>query len=293
MTAAEIAAVLGAAHRLGRWWSCRCPAHDDRTPSLSLCDGDRGLIVRCWAGCDPRDVLAELRCRRLLDCVGAAPFTNERPDDRRNYERRIEIARRLWAEAWDPRGTAVEHYLAARGITIPVPPSLRWVDALRRPDGTHAPAMIARVDGLHDHPIAVHRTWLTRGDRGQWHRHDRKSLGPLAGGAVRLGPTSETLLVAEGIETALAAMQATAMPGWAALSTSGMVALALPACVQEVVILADHDRSGAGQRAAHTAARRWLQEGRRVRIALPPEPGADFNDVLLGRSQQRGRAHVA
>ena len=47
---------------------------------------------------------------------------------------------------------------------------------------------------------------------------------------------------------------------------------------------ADHDANGTGERAAHDAAARWLAEGRRVRIAMPPEPGADFNDVLIGRA---------
>jgi putative DNA primase/helicase len=89
-------------------------------------------------------------------------------------------------------------------------------------------------------------------------------------------------MVAEGIETCLATMQASLMPGWAALSTSGLVALVLPAIVRTVIILADHDPSGAGERAALTAAQRWLGEGRRVRIAIPPEPGTDFADVLFG-----------
>jgi hypothetical protein len=33
------------------WWDGRCPAHDDRRASLSWCDGDRGLIVKCHASC--------------------------------------------------------------------------------------------------------------------------------------------------------------------------------------------------------------------------------------------------
>jgi len=74
------------------------------------------------------------------------------------------------------------------------------------------------------------------------------------------------------------------MPAWAALSTSGLVALALPPIVRRVVILADHDANGAGERAARAAAARWLAEGRLVRLALPPEPGSDFNDVLVGRA---------
>jgi hypothetical protein len=63
-----------------------------------------------------------------------------------------------------------------------------------------------------------------------------------------------------------------------------MASLALPPTVRTVIILADHDASGAGERAARTAAQRWLAEGRRVQIAMPPEPGTDFDDVLLGRA---------
>ena len=54
-----------------------------------------------------------------------------------------------------------------------------------------------------------------------------------------------------------------------------------------MIILADHDLSGAGQRAARTAAARWLAEGRRARIVLPPVPGTDMADVLAGRSYAR------
>jgi DNA primase len=87
------------------------------------------------------------------------------------------------------------------------------------------------------------------------------------------------LMVGEGIETCLSAMQATGYPAWAALSTSGLRALDLPGSVREVIVLADGD--DAGEKAACDAALRWSREGRRVRVARPPR-GADFNDVLLG-----------
>lgn len=64
MNAAEIAARLGVAHRSGKWWRCVCPVHGSRTgdsATLALLDVDRGPIVKCWAGCDPREVKAELR----------------------------------------------------------------------------------------------------------------------------------------------------------------------------------------------------------------------------------------
>jgi putative DNA primase/helicase len=52
--------------------------------------------------------------------------------------------------------------------------------------------------------------------------------------------------------------------------------LSLPAKVRDVIVLADGD--DAGERAAQEAARRWKNEGRRVRIARPPQ-GMDFNDI--------------
>jgi hypothetical protein len=33
-------------------WSARCPAHADRSPSLSIKERDDGaLLLRCWSGC--------------------------------------------------------------------------------------------------------------------------------------------------------------------------------------------------------------------------------------------------
>jgi DNA primase len=86
--------------------------------------------------------------------------------------------------------------------------------------------------------------------------------------------------VGEGLETCLAAMLATGQPTWAALSTSGLRALALPPEVRQVMILADGD--DAGDAAAVAAAERWPNEGRSVRIARPPR-GLDFADVVAGR----------
>ena len=283
MTAAEIAAALGG-RRAGRWWSCRCPAHDDRSPSLSIRHGNRGLIVHCWAGCDPRDVLAALRRIGLIGAGGDARRTGGDGRDGDPAARSAAMARHIWEGARDARGTPVASYLADRGITITPPPALRWAPALRHPDGTRGPAMVGRIDSLDGDLISISRTWLDRGPDGRWRRRDRAMLGRAAGGAVRLAPAAETLLVGEGIETALAAMQATAQPAWAALSTSGLVALVLPAIVRIAVILADHDTNGAGECAARTAAARWLAEGRRARLALPPESGTDFADVLAGRA---------
>ena len=88
-------------------------------------------------------------------------------------------------------------------------------------------------------------------------------------------------MVGEGIETCLAAMQATGHAAWAALSTSGLRVLDLPRDVRDVIVLADGDDPG--EAAAQDCAWRWKREGRRVRIARPPQ-GMDFNDLLRRRA---------
>ena len=41
-------------------WMATCPAHKDGSPSLSICDGDRCVLVHCFAGCDIDNVLAAI-----------------------------------------------------------------------------------------------------------------------------------------------------------------------------------------------------------------------------------------
>ena len=126
-------------------------------------------------------------------------------------------------------------------------------------------------------PIAVHRTFLARDGGGKAPVDPAKMmLGPCRGGAVRLGEPGAVLMVGEGIETCLAAMQATERC-WAALSTSGLRSLDLPRDVRDVIVLADGDEPG--EAAAKGCAQRFKREGRRVRIARPPQ-GMDFNDLL-------------
>ena len=43
----------------GEQWIARCPAHEDRNPSLSIRRGDDGrCLVNCFAGCHVADVVA-------------------------------------------------------------------------------------------------------------------------------------------------------------------------------------------------------------------------------------------
>ncbi len=51
---------LQAVRRSGRGYIARCPAHDDRSPSLSIREGERGLLVKCWTGCTLNEITSAL-----------------------------------------------------------------------------------------------------------------------------------------------------------------------------------------------------------------------------------------
>ena len=62
-----IAQRLGGFRTSGGGWKCRCPAHNDRTPSLSLSLGEGGsLLWHCFAGCDQAAVLDGLKASGVL-----------------------------------------------------------------------------------------------------------------------------------------------------------------------------------------------------------------------------------
>ncbi len=302
MTAARIAAVLGDARTGGRGWRCRCPLHGGS--SLVLRDGHEGrLLVTCWSGCDRLDVLAELRRRDLLDeradyAPRVVPAARCSQDASRTAR-----ALKIWRNTERGAGSIVERYLASRSIRLDQwPAPLRFHRHCPRPrdDGDNfvqpIPAMIALVEHVKRGPIGVHCTYL-RPDGGSKADVEKPKaiFGPVAGGAVRFGAlhAGQWLAVAEGIETALSVAVACSMSSWAALSAGGIKNLTLPPEATHIVICADHDANGVGERAAHDAAARWLAEGRRVRIAIPPDPDTDFADVLIADGTTAEARHVA
>ena len=287
MTAETIAKALGG-HRAGATWMARCPAHDDRAPSLSISSSKDGkVLVRCHAGCEQRDVITALVDCGLWDATGksAGRFTHKRrtritaePDP--DAKARTEAALTIWQASQAGEGTPVATYLRSRGLDLPASPALRFHAGLKHPSGGVWPAMVALVTlGGTGLPIAVHRTFLARDGGGK--APVNPAIGPCRGGVVCLGAPGDTLMVGEGIETCLAAMQATGNAAWAALSTSGLRSLDLPCNVRDVIVLADGDEPG--ESAARACGQRWKRDGRRVRIARPPQ-GMDFNDLLKART---------
>jgi hypothetical protein len=56
----EVLQRLQKVRRTSKGWMALCPAHADRTPSLSVSAGQRGTLLHCFAGCSFREVLQVL-----------------------------------------------------------------------------------------------------------------------------------------------------------------------------------------------------------------------------------------
>lgn len=278
----QIARTLGGTV-CGRQVSAPGPGHslEDRSLSIKLiASAPDGFLVHSFAGDDPmvrKDHLREKLGLSLRSAKGPSNAPAKCHD-----AKRTEAALAIWKATTPADGTLVETYLAARGLHFSPPSTLRFHAGLKHPSGGIWPAMVALVTrGVEDAPLAIHRTFLSRdGSHKAPVDPQKMMLGPCRGGVVRLAPADDVMMVGEGIETCLAAMQVRCHPAWAALSTSGLLALDLPDEVSDVIVLADGDDPG--KAAARGAALRWKREGRRVRIAHPPR-GMDFNDMLVSR----------
>jgi hypothetical protein len=191
-------------------------------------------------------------------------------------------AERCWSEALPIIGTAAERYLRGRGITCELPVTLRYHPNCWHSSGKRFLALVALIEGVSGY--AVHRTYLRGDGTGKAEVKPNKAmLGATAGGAVRLTEARGSLVVAEGIETALSlASGLLGRPAtiWAALSTSGMRGLHLPSPPGRLTVAMDGD--DAGRAAGHDLAERAHALGWNVSL-LPAPDRSDWCDVLSGK----------
>ena len=279
----------GIVEQLGGEWQrsggmCRCPAHDDCTPSLSVRLGERRLLFHCFAGCETGAVLRALNALRLLGPELRAGTVETDPAPADPGRRNRDAAARLWAAARPIGRSQAEAYLRNRGLTLETS-DLRYHPRTpygRGPQAIFLPAMLAAVrdeSGL----VALHRTFLDpRSGRLADLPVPKRALGRLGQGAVRLRPSRDGVLGwAEGIETALAATLLTGISCWATLGTERFARVALPPSIRRLILFLDNDEGG---RRAEALAREAMR-GADVEIVsrYPSAAGTDWNDVLLNR----------
>jgi hypothetical protein len=212
-------------------------------------------------------------------------------NDERN---RIERALALWREAMPIVGTIAELYLRHRGLFIA--PEVQVADALRfhggcpfrLEDGATArlPTMLGLMrDIITDEPKAIHRTALRADGSGKADLpglvNAKKMLGSAKGGALKLTGDAEVtdgLGIAEGIESALTVICADWRPVWACGSAGAIEKFPILPGIESLTIFADSDRAGMATAAACQA--RWINAGLECRVLVPPQAGADWNDIL-------------
>ena len=259
MTAARIAEALAGTKVRARGgnYLVRCPAHDDDTPSLSLRDGDRGIIVHCFAGCAPGDIYAAIRRkdRHLLEPEQTAPEPIKRSVE--HDRRQCDKARWMWKQRRPITGSIAETYLReARCYSGPLPPTLAFLPPLKH---EHKPAMIAAF-ALVDEPepgvlgkpcdvASVHLTLLKSDGSGKADTNPNKIIvGSPVARPIIIAPPNDLLglAITEGIEDALTAHVATGLGAWAAGAAGFLpkLANAVPSYIECVTIFAHADKAG-------------------------------------------------
>jgi phage/plasmid primase-like uncharacterized protein len=185
--------------------------------------------------------------------------------ERQERAKQRDKARYLWRVSQPAGGTIVETYLRSRGISMPIPATIRYLPP-RTPE--HQPAMIT-VYGIPAEPepgflaidetviTAVHLTLLKPDGSSKADADPNKlTIGSPAGRPLVVAPMNDLmgLAICEGIEDALSVHQATALGAWAAGSASYMPKLVAaikhlagreedtsPDCI---TVLADADQAG-------------------------------------------------
>ena len=51
---------LGSVRKNGKQWMAKCPAHPDKSPSLSIREGSDSILMNCFAGCETEQVVAAI-----------------------------------------------------------------------------------------------------------------------------------------------------------------------------------------------------------------------------------------
>ena len=127
MTATELLCHLDGVKSRGTGkWLARCPAHADKSPSLTMTEGDRGILLKCWAGCELTaitdklgigikdlfyDDLSDPRQRREVMQRRAKEKATQRAADwakglkndlLKHAEHLVQSARGMNIEAWSP-----------------------------------------------------------------------------------------------------------------------------------------------------------------------------------------------
>ncbi len=305
MRAIELAAAMGQRpSRPSQRIMVRCPAHEDRHPSLSLADGRKAILFKCFAGCDRRAILSALFSRYGIELAAAQAPESAHRSDRRSV--RSGPDRDLTDLLPIPEGLR-PGFLTAREIGRR--PNDFWI--YRSSSGAILGycCRFDRKDGGKD--FCILRAFRDRSGRILWKKRAFPKPAPLYGLEGLKAHPERAVLIVEGEKTALAARRL--FPERLAMTSPGGANAAhladwSPLAGRDIVLSPDMDRPGLAYVAQIVTAlspyrpsrlrllrwpARWRPEGDRfvIRPAIPK--GYDLADAEAeGWTAQRLQAFL-
>lgn len=317
----DVYAAAVALKRSGKGWVGLCAFHAEKTPSFYVYPEGRFMCFGCGAHGSAIDFAMRTRnigfqdaVRWLLDMPELpsriqsqkVTWRSEPPDD----NARVQAILRECGPITDR--TAAHLYLWSRGISPRQPGLLAHPALYCHEVGKPLPAVVAPITDSRGKVCAIQRIWVA--DRMQVSADSapkdaratlqtrKKTLGRLGDGAVRLGPASQILGIAEGPETSASAAQLFRMNVWA---TCGLSRLGYPAhwstpkdeseprwveerapsvwipkTVRQLMVFGD--RGTIGETVAKFAAAWWSRQGLPAMAVFPDAGFGDFADMLIG-----------
>src|SRR6516225_3325001 len=246
-------------HKRGRWFDYAAGIGGDGLDLVAQVkfDGNKRAAF-AWA----RDWL------RMPERESSAQKAQKAPEHKSNNDSYARSIKRIWLEARRlERGDPVDRYLQKRGIELAqlgrAPRALRyhpglWNSQTRR----RWPAMVAAIVTPDGAMTAVHCTWLERDSFGV-------TKAPIPDG---------------GAKRTIGAYAGGCIPLWRGASNKAWSQL--PAQVRTLVILAQNDRYPAAggsdaERLLRKVVKRWLDDGREVRVVKPPIFVKDWNELAV------------
>jgi putative DNA primase/helicase len=279
--------------------SCPGPGHSRKDRSLSVTPSiaaPAGFLVFSHAGDDTIQCLDYVRARLGIpafaprgrpraavpklshEALSASGIANQRASEAAPNPN-ADLARKIWRDAVDIRGTLAEKYLKSRGFSLD---GEDWHRVLRfHPEcpfgADRAPAMISLMrDFFTDEPRCIQRTHLT----ADGVKIERQMLGPSKCAAIKIDPDSDVtmgLCIGEGLETCLSGRIMGLRPVWALGSAGAIANFPLLPGIGGLHIFLENDE--ANKKAAKICSDRWLDADRTVLI-VEPLTGNDLNDEL-------------
>lgn len=284
-----------------------CPFHSEKSPSFEVNDAKGQYYCHgCGVSGDAFKFLMEkdgMTFRQAFEALTGDAFpvvsdeerTRRKEADARETAERIALARSIWDRAVDPAGTPAEVYARSRGITMALPPSVRFVMTPRWRDtetgevGRDYPAMVCALVDAAGKLVGVQCIFLQDGGRRKYERvradgskaKAKLTFGVIVGSAFRIGPPSDHIVVCEGPEDGLTLRQQ--LPDktiWVACGTALLPRLSLPAHIQRITLAGDNGQ--AGRDAVDEATAAYMRTGVEVNAIFPDDGFKDWNDQLRG-----------